>query len=151
MKLIRLIPLAVMFFLSFIGCSEKYVNHDELLNQVDVFGIELFSAVDYKVINGVVSSEEPCLKGYERIFDSINIIIGYGFNGKIRKITTLNADTSLFGIKPGMQFKDGKQKILQSGFAELTPPYKFKTSRYLLTLLVDGKDKIFGIILEVLD
>lgn len=138
-----------MFLLS--GCMGKYVKHDEMLAQVSVFGVELFSDVDYKEINGVLATEEPCLRGYERSFDALDVIIGYGFDKRIQKITTRNPSTSLFGIQPGTSFAEGKQKILQAGFREWNSPFKFRTDRYSITFLVDNNNKIFGMTLESID
>jgi hypothetical protein len=146
-------PITILFLAMFLlaGCMGKYMKPDEMLAQVSVFGIELFSDVDYKEINGVLATEEPCLRGYERSFDALDVIIGYGFDKRIRKITTRNPSNSLFGIHPGMPFAEGKQKILQVGFREWSSPYKFKTNRYSITFLVDNNDKIFGITLESLN
>ena len=129
----------------------KYVEGDRMNDQINVFDIALFSSVDYREIKGVLATEEPCLKGYDRNFDALDIIVGYGFDKKIRKIVTLNPKTSLFGVSPGMSFGEGKQKILQAGFVEYGSPYKFKADRYSLTLLVDGNQKIFGLTLESID
>jgi hypothetical protein len=107
--------------------------------------------VDYREINGVSAVEEPCLRGYDRSFDALDITIGYGFNKRIRKITTRNSSTSLFGIHPGAPFGEGKQKILQAGFKEYAPPFTVRAERYSLNFLVDGNDTIFGLTLEALD
>ena len=127
------------------------MERDTLQDQIDVFGVQLYSTVDYQEINGVKAVEEPCLRGYERSFDALDIIIGYGFDGKVRKITTRNPVTSMFGIKPGMTYGEGKQKILQAGFVEHAPPFKFKSNGISLTFLVDEKDRIFALKLEHLD
>jgi hypothetical protein len=107
--------------------------------------------VDYKEINGVVATEEPCLRGYERSFDKLDVITGYGFNHKIRKIMTRNSNTSIFGIKSVMTYEEGKQRILQAGFSEYAPPYTFRTDSYALTFLVNGSNTIFGSTLESLE
>ncbi|HNY66763.1 MAG TPA: hypothetical protein PKM41_15120 [Deltaproteobacteria bacterium] len=133
------------------GCMGKHLKHDPLLDQVNVFGARLYADTDYKVINGVDAVEEPCLKGYERVFDSLDITVGYGPDRRIRKITTRNPGTNMFGISPGMSFEEGKQKLAQTGFREWIPPYRFKTDRYSLALLVDDKGSIFGLTLESLD
>jgi hypothetical protein len=78
-------------------------------------------------------------------------VIGYGFNKKIRKITTLNPGTSLFGIRPGTSFEEGKEKVLKAGLTELTPPFAFRADGCSLTLLVNEKEEIFGLTLESLD
>jgi hypothetical protein len=127
------------------------MERDTLKDQIEVFGVQLYSTVDYQEINGVKAVEEPCLRGYERSFDALDIIIGYGFDGKVRKITTRNPVTSMFDIKPGMTYGEGKQKILQAGFVEYVPPFKFKSNGFSITFLVDEKDRIFALKLEHLD
>jgi hypothetical protein len=119
--------------------------------QIDVFGVTLYSEVDYKEINGVRATREPCLRGYERHFEALDVIIGYGFNKKIRKITTLNPKTSLFGIRPGTPFEEGRQRLLKAGLVYLNPPYAFRAEDYSLSLLVNEKNEIFGLTVEALD
>lgn len=138
------------------GCVSNTIESGKMVGQVNVFGIELYSDVDYKEINGVVATEESCLcepdaKGYERNFDALGLVIGYGLDKKIRKITTRNLNTSLFGIRPGMDFEEGRKIILQSGFNEYVPPFTFRANRYSLKMLVDGNKKIFGLTIELLD
>ena len=142
--------IALLLLVLITGCTGEGVEHEKLNSQIDVFGVKLASAVDYKEINGVVATEEPCLHGYERDFDDLDVIIGYGFDKKIRKITTLNAGTSLFDIKPGTSFKTGNTKIIKAGFKQYEAPYKFSAYGYSCTFLVD-RDKITGLTLERLD
>ena len=149
MKLQKLIAIFVLLLLA--GCMGKYIENGKSGDQINVFGVELFSAVDYRQINGVTAIEEPCLKGYERTFDALDITIGYGFNKKIRKITTRNPNTSLFGITPGTPFSEGRQKILQAGLIESVPPFTFSANGYSVTFLVDSKDSVFGLTVELLD
>lgn len=144
-----LIVLLVILFLA--GCSSTNIGRDKMAGQVNVFGVQLFSDVDYKEINGVAATEEPCLRGYDRSFDALDLTVGYGFDKRIRKITTRNSNTSLFGIKPGMAFEEGRKMILQSGFVEYAPPFAFKADKYSLTFLVDSNNKIFGMTLESLE
>ncbi len=151
MKLHRLIAVPLLLFLLLTGCMGKQLERDKMDHQVNVFGVQLFSDRDYKEINGVMAVEEPCLRGYERSFDALDITIGYGFDKKIRKITTRNPATSMFGIKPGVALREGRQKILQAGFIEVAPPFTFRSNGYTLTFLVDDKDIIFGLKLESLD
>lgn len=133
------------------GCMSPGIGRDKIAGQTDVFGIELYSDVDYKTINGVVATEEPCLRGYDRSFEALDLTVGYGFDNKIRKITTRNLNTSIFGIKPGMTFEEGKKIILQAGFVEHAPPFTFSANEYSLTFLVGSDNRIFGLTLESLD
>jgi hypothetical protein len=148
MKFQKLIPICLVLLLT--GCMGKYVENRKIDDQINVFGIKLLSNVDYQQIHGVTATEEPCLRGYERNFDALNVIIGYGFNKKIRKIHTRNLSTSLFGISPEMPFGESKQKILQAGFVASTSPFVFTVRGYSITLLVDG-DKVFGLTIELLN
>lgn len=151
MKYQKSILAALVVALLLILWANDSVSGDKATGQVNVYGAELFSNVDYREINGVAATEEPCLKGYDRSFDALDITIGYGFDKKIRKIITRNPGTSLFGIRPGMSFEEGKQKALQSGFVASSSPFLFKAETYSLTLLVDGNQKIFGVKVELFD
>jgi hypothetical protein len=151
MKFRKSVLIMLLIPLILVGCTSKNIRRDKMIGQINVFGVELFSDVDYKQINGVVATEEPCLSGYERSFDALDLIIGYGFDKKIRKLNTRNPKTSLFGISPGISFVEGKQKILQAGFVESAPPFIFSADGYSITFLVNADNKIFGLTLELLD
>lgn len=133
------------------GCQMQRAVPDSLRGQVDVFGVELFSPVDYREIAGVAATEEPCLRGYERIFDRFDLSVGYGFDKRVRKITTRNPRTSMFGVKPGMAFEEGRDMLLRSGFSLHATPSSFKSDGYSVKLLLDASNTIFGITLESLD
>lgn len=113
----------------------------------NVFGVELNSSADYRKINNEVATEEPCLRGYERNFEKNGITVGYGSDGRIRKILTRNPTTSLFGISPGMAADEGKRLARQAGFMEVSA-YKYRQKEISLTLLVDGKGSVFGVKVE---
>jgi hypothetical protein len=151
MKYQKLILVTLLLPLLLGGWVSKSMSRDKMIGQINVFGVELFSNVDYREINGVIATEEPCLKGYDRSFDALDITIGYGFDKRIRKIITRNPSTSLFGVSPGMPFGEGKQKVLQAGFVASNSPFTFKGDRYFLTLLVDSNQKIFGVKVELFD
>jgi len=147
----KTLPLVMLLMLVILtGCGGNGVDQEKLNSQIDVFGVKLFSSVDYKEINGVAATEEPCLNGYERKFDELNVMVGYGFDKKTRKITTLNENTGIFGIKPGSSFAEAKAKILKAGFKEYEAPSKFSAYGYSCTLLKDG-DRVKGVMLEPLE
>jgi len=137
------------FAICLAGCLANRTRTD-ISPQIQVFGIELYSAKDYREITGVAASEEPCLKGYERSFDALDITIGYGFDKKIRKITTRNPGTGIFGISPGITALEGDRLARQVGLEEVAP-FRFQGREIYLTLLVDGNGKIFGITVESRD
>jgi hypothetical protein len=131
------------------GCLATQAR-SERSQQTQVFGVQLYSSVDYREINGVKATEEPCLKGYERTFDSLDITIGYGSNRKIRKITTLNRGTSVFGITPGIPADEGIRLARQSGLTEVSP-VRYRSEDLSLFLHIDDKGTLFGITMESLD
>jgi hypothetical protein len=141
----------LFLFLCLTGCLATHTGPSNSPGQVKVFGIELHSTVDYREISGVAAAEEPCLKGYERSFEPLAITIGYGFDGKIRKITTRNPKTSLFGITPGISLEEGKGLAHRAGFVDTSSPFRFKGDRITLTLLTDANGKVFGVTVEDTD
>lgn len=141
----------VLFVLSLTGCFAAKGERYGLQKNTDVFGVELYSGADFQEIRGVKATEEPCLKGYERSYDTLDISIGYGFDKKIRKISTRNPGTKIFGITPGISAEEGKSILQQRGLQASGSPFGYQGDGFSLTLLVDGKGKIFGILLEADD
>lgn len=83
------------------GCAAGRVDLKAANGGIRIFGAA-FGAVGIPAgLNGAAATEEPCLRGCERIFDTIAVSIGYGHSGRIRKITTRNPMTTMFGVHPG--------------------------------------------------
>ena len=76
MKFQRLVPILLLLLVA--GCMGNHVEKSRIDDQINVFGVKLLSTVDYQQINGVTATEEPCLRGYDRNLDALNIIVGYG-------------------------------------------------------------------------
>ncbi len=132
------------------GCLANHSGKERFRDQVDVFDIALYSSIDYRELKGVRGTDEPCLKGYERSFDPLDITIGFGFDGIIRKITTRNLKTSLFGITPGISIEESRVLAQKAGL-DMLSPFKFKGDSITLTLLVDANGRVFGITVEAID
>ena len=135
----------------FTGCLPKKPGSEGWSKQIDVFGLALFSANDDKSIRGVVPKKEPCIRGFDYSYDPLDISVVYGTDDRIRKIATRNRETGMFGIRVGDPFPKGKASILQAGFSEGDTPFKFTKDGFLFTLLVDDRDRIFGMALETLE
>lgn len=119
--------------------------------QLDVFDVTLHASTDYRELRGVVGIEEPCLKGYERHFDHLEIVIGYSHDGVIRKITTRNPQTAMFGIHPGETMASAREKTIGAGFLPTSVRNIYRRPPLLLTLLGDGSGTLFGLTLEESD
>lgn len=143
--------LLLLSLLLLAGCHSGTIRPETLPAQVRVFGVQLHSERDYQEINGVVATEEPCLRGYDRSFDRLQILIGYGFDKNIRKIGSRNPETAMFGVSPGMKFSTAGQLIAAAGFTPYLPPHVFRNGPYLFTVQVDSRDSITGLTLETLD
>ena len=113
--------LLLLLSLLLAGCRSGTIRPETLPAQLQVFGVQLHSDRDYREISGDVALEEPCLRGYERSFDRLQITIGYGVDRFIRKIGTRNPATSIFGISPGMKFAAAGQRIRNAGLYPLPP------------------------------
>jgi hypothetical protein len=149
MKLFRTVPVLLLLLLT--GCMGNVARSGIDPGRLDVFGVAMYSSVDHKEIRGVKGTDEPCLRGYERSFDPLDIVIGYGRDGKVRKIVTRNPQTSMFGVHPGDTVASARGMIRNAGFAETGEPNRFRKGDLVLTILADGPDRLFGLVLESTD
>jgi len=133
------------------GCIGNVAKSSIEPGQLDVFGVSMNSPTDYVEIMGVKGTDEPCLRGKDRTFYSLDISIGYGRDGKIRKITTRNPQNSMFGVHPGDPLASALVKTREAGFVENDSPYRFRKNELTMKLLVDGNGELFGLILEAVD
>jgi hypothetical protein len=133
------------------GCAWKKPGSDNINSQIKVFNMALFVQADNGAINGVSPRREPCIKGYEFYYDDLDLVVGYTKNDRSWRITTRNKKTSMFGVAPGDSLAQAKEKITRLGFTQSYTPYKFAKDWCLLTLLIDEKNDVFGLTVEVLD
>jgi hypothetical protein len=133
------------------GCALKKPGSDNINSQVKVFDVSLFAPADSSAINGVSPRREQCISGYEFYYDDLAIVVSFHNNDRVFRITTRNKKTTMFGIVPGDSFLQAKEKIIRLGFTQSYTPYKFTKDWCLFTLLVDEKNDVFGMTVEVLD
>lgn len=133
------------------GCSIKKPGSGEINNQIKVFNIVLFAPADERPIEGVTPRREPCINGYEFYYDDLDVVVSYLDNDRVFRIITRNKKTSMFGIAPGDSFDEAKKKITQMGFTQSYTPHKFSKGWCLFSLLVDEKNSVFGMTVEVRD
>ena len=132
------------------GCLASPARSSLAPGQLDVYDVTLGSSTDYQEIRGVRGTDEPCLRGYERSFAELDIVLGYGRDRKIRKITTRNPQNSMFDVHPGDSAASAVARLRGAGFVEGAPS-RFRKEGLLLTILVDGTGRLFGMTLEEAD
>lgn len=137
--------------LSLTGCAMKKPGSDDINRQINVFNIALFAPASNSPINGVGPRREECVSGYEFYYDDLDILASYHSDDRVFRITTRNKKTSMFGIAPGDSFALAKERISRLGFSQGYMPYKFVKDWCLFTLLVDDKNNVFGMTVEVLN
>ncbi|MRS03042.1 hypothetical protein EG832_07440 [bacterium] len=133
------------------GCAMKKPGSDDINRQISVFNIALFAPASHSPINGVGPRREECVSGYEFYYDDLDILASYHRDDRVFRITTRNKKTSMFGIAPGDSFALAKERISRLGFSQGYTPYKFVKGWCLFTLLVDEKNTVFGMTVEVLN
>lgn len=141
--------LAMAFGLT--GCAMKKPGSNDINKQIRVFNLSLFAPADKSPINGVSPRIDQCISGYEFYYDDLDIVVSFHHNDRVFRITTRNKKTSMFGVAPGDSFEEAKEKIKQMGFIQSYTPHKFSKGWCLFTLLVDEKNTVFGMTVEVLD
>ena len=134
-----------------VGCAHQKPGSDVVNRQIQVFNVALFAPADPRPIAGVPPRQEPCISGYEFYYDDLDIVVSFHRNDRVFRITTRNPKTSMFGIVPGDSFVQAKEKITAQGFQQSYTPYKFVRDWCLLSMLVNEKNTVFGITVEVLD
>ncbi|MBJ6723108.1 hypothetical protein [Geomesophilobacter sediminis] len=107
--------------------------------------------MSFERLQGAKGSDEPCLRGFERSFEPVEVTIGYGKSGRIRKIVTRNHATAIFGIRPGMTAAEGKKLALGEGLKETGTADTYRGDGFLVTLLVDRTGAVFGVVVEATD
>lgn len=145
-------PFAVLLLWSLaVGCAAGRADLAEVNRSLQVFGVALGAAAEPPALADVPRTEEPCLRGIERTFLSRALTIGYGHDGAIRKVTTRNPETAVFGIRPGDGADSSRFKALAAGFRATTDPHRYIRDCCALTLLVDDRSRVFGIAIELRD
>ncbi len=145
------LPATTVILVLVAGCAAGQADLSEANGGIRVFGAELGSDGIPSGLSGVAATEEPCLKGYERSFDTLAVSIGYGHNGKIRKITTRNPRTSMFGIRPGDDLLASRTKARAAGFSESATANRYNHGCCSLALLVGEYGRVFGMTVELKD
>lgn len=133
------------------GCLGNGARSSLNPRQVDVFGVAFAADTDYRELRGIKGVDEPCLRGFDRSFDDLDVVIGYDRKGRVRKITTRNPQTSLFGVHPGDTAASAAAALRVAGFVDDGTPSRFRNGGVALTVRADPAGRISGMTLETVD
>lgn len=145
------IPLELLAFAAALICAACADVQVIPVAGTDVFGVELGQRADHGILRGEVAQKEPCLHGYEYVFDSLAVRIGYDSRGTVRAITTRNPSNSVVGLKVGEHREEAVKKLKGAGFAQGAEGDLFVNPPLAVKLLVSGDGLVFGMRLEKMD
>ena len=134
------------------GSSNSSFINKEINPNIDVFGIKLnVPESEVHKLAGSKSEKSMCINGYE--YDYTDKLINMGFDidrGKVRRVTTKNPSTSIFGITPGMDLTGAYAHVKDSGFIkDSSSEFKFNKKNIILTIISMKGVKADGITIEI--
>lgn len=134
------------------GCansSDSFIKN-EVNPQIDVLGVKLL--MDEKSALETVGSEGEkamCVYGYE--YDYSDKLINVGFNSDtklVRRVCSKNPETSIYGIKPGMELSQAYEIISSNGFKK-DSKYNFQKEKVILSIISMKGTNADGITIEI--
>lgn len=144
--------LIMMMLLTLAGCSnsndsfiEKEVNPN-----IDVFAVKML--MDEKSVHEAIGAEGEkamCVYGYEYDYSDKLINIGFNSDAKlVRRVSSKNPETSIYGIKPGMELTKAYKIITSNGFKK-DSKYKFSKDNVILSITSMKGTNADGIAIEI--
>jgi len=132
---------AILIMVTFLtGCrssTDSFIT-EEVNPNIDVLGIKL-DMPESKVHESAGSKGEKamCVYGYEYEYADKHINIGFKSDkGTVRRITTKNPDTSIYGIMPGTDLLNAYNQIEANGFTKNNNSnYKFYKNNIIITII----------------
>ena len=134
------------------GSSASSFIEKEANPNINVLGIKLDMA-EAKVheLTGVQGEKAMCIYGYE--YEYADKLINVGFKsdkGTVRRVTTKNPDTSIYGIKPGTELAEAYSKINANGFTrDDISKYKFYKDNIIFSIISMKGTNADGISIEI--
>jgi predicted small secreted protein len=156
LKKIALTFISVLLLASLVltGCgnSASTFIKDKINPNIDVLGIQLgMTEEEVFKLAGSDGEKALCTQGYEYAYSEKKLNIGFNSETKtVRRVTTKNPDTTIFGIKPGMTVGEAFTKIDGIGFTkDSVSNYKFHNENVTLTVLSMDGAQADGVIIEI--
>jgi len=133
------------------GSSASFITK-EVNPQIDVFGVQLM--MDEAKVKGLLGDQGEkamCVYGYEYEYADKDINIGYNSkSNQVRRITSKNPETSIFGIKPGTKLAEAYQVLAANGFIESADSkYKYSKENIIISIISMKSTNADGITIEI--
>lgn len=152
-KILTLLILIVLGSSVFTGCgnsNDTFIK--EVNSNINVLDVKInMKENQVKNLVGSKVTKDPCVSGYEFNYEEKLINIGFkNEEGTVRRVTTKNPDTSVYGIKPGTTLEDAFAKVKDSGFTnDSNSKYKFHKNNVILTVLSMKETNADGVSIEL--
>jgi len=134
------------------GSSVSSLIKNDINPKIDVLGIKLGMTEDevFKLA-GTNGEKALCTQGYEYSYEDKKLNIGFNSETKtVRRVTTKNPETSIFGIKPGMTAEEAFAKAAEGGFTkDANSNVKFHRENITLTVISMDGTLADGVIIEI--
>ena len=109
------------------GNAEDAFISEEVNPQINVFNVQIhMNESDVQEAIPTKGEKAMCVYGYE--YEYADSLVNIGFNSeteKVRRVTTKNPDTSIYGIVPGTELEEAYKIIDSQGFS------KSESSKYI--------------------
>jgi hypothetical protein len=117
---------------------DRFIHYKEVNPNIDVLGIKL-NMPESKVheFAGPKGEKAMCVYGYEYEYEDKLINIGFKSDkGTVRRITTKNPDTSIYGIMPGADLINAYTQVEANGFKKNdSSNYKSYKNNIIITII----------------
>jgi len=145
--------LLLMLFMA-AGCTgtDSSFIKKEVNPQINVLGVQLF--MDESKVHETVGSKGEkamCVYGYEYNYEDQRINIGFNSQTQqVRRVTTRNPDTSIYGIKPGAELSKAYDTIASNGYTrEEDSKYRFHKENIILSITSMKGTHADGLTIEI--
>ena len=149
---IRLTIFILLAILTSCGNVEDAFISEEVNPQINVFNVQIY--MDEPDVHEAIPTKGEkamCIYGYEYEYEQIRVNIGFNSETeKVRRVTTKNSDTSIYGIVPGTELEEVYKIIDSHGFSKSdSSKYIFYKENVRLTLISMNGTHADGVILEI--
>lgn len=147
-----LTPILLIAVLTGCGNAEDAFISQQVNPQINVFNVQIYmDETDVHEAIPTKGEKAMCIYGYEYEYEQSRVNIGFNSETeKVRRVTTKNPDTSIYGIVPGTELEEAYNIVDSHGFLKSNnSKYIFYKENVRLTLISMKGTHADGVILEI--